>query len=282
MLQLYFLWFVVGVFCAAVLIFNGQWQPATKKFFLTTSAKVRELVQRENTPKFYIDRRVAQWTCHFFAVTLILLGITQFVVFYGSFKAPLYPIPYFLFAYILSSYDAENFQKEAENAERSYHAEKKIVGFLEPFLAQGGTLKNLCRQEGERREDLDVFLSMPSGNSFVVSVKNFNNEAERIKVWFDSKRGRLRYRRGQRGIKDFRKEPTIDLQEQVGRFLSDGLIPSCRVLHLILVFPSRIELSVHEATPVEEVGGHRFVKLNGVYLVLDEYLPPLINALHCA
>jgi hypothetical protein len=285
MLRLYLLWFIVGIVSAVVLILDGWWQPNFKKWFLTTSATIRELVQHENSPKFHIDRRVAQWACHSGAILLILLGVAQNTVFVGSYKALLYPVPYFLLAYILSSYDAKGFQKGFEISERGYQAEKKINEILLLFVHQEkGDISQPRRREKKRWEDIDRFVFIPSSKTgFAISVKNLGCKGEKVKVSFDVKRKRFRYRRGRRGIEDFPKDPTLDHKERVFRFSSDGSIPSCRNLHLILVFPPHVQLKVHQDSPVEVIGKHQFLKLNDVWVVIsDQGLAPLIESLHHA
>jgi hypothetical protein len=282
MLQLYFLWFFLGIFSGAMLVLDNWWQPSFRTWFLKTSARIREFLQHENRPRFHIDRRVAQAACRLGAVPLLLLGFVQAIFFAGSYKGLIYPIPPLLFAYILVSYDAENFKVEAEIAERGYRAEEKIDELLQPFVAQGGIISQPYRQEGNRLEDIDAFLSMPSGDGFAISVKNIGAEGDRVRVSFDLAQQRFRYRRGRRsGRKYFSTEPTLEHKNLVGRFLSDGLIPSCR-LHLILAFPSHVELNIHEASPVEEIRGHRFLKFNGVWVISDQDLALLIEALHHA
>ncbi len=284
MLQLYIWWLIVGIFCVVVLVLDGWWQPTLRENFLKASAKIRELVQHENTPKFHIDRKIAEYTCYAGTVALLLLGVFQAFTFAGSYKAVIYPIPPVLFAYILVTYDAKNFKVEAEIAERAYRAEEKINKLLEPLVvAQKGLILHPCRQEAGRQEDLDGFLSMPSGAGFAISDNNIGTEDEKIRVSFDVERQRLRYRRGHRsGRKFFSTELTLEHKNQVGRFLRDGLIPRCSVLHLILVFPSHVELNIHEASPVEEIHGHRFLKFNGVWVISDQDLVLLIEALHHA
>jgi hypothetical protein len=284
MLRLYLLWFIVGIASAVVLILDGWWQPRFKKCFLTGSAAIRELVQHESSQNFHIDRTVAQWACHSGAIFLILLGVVQGIVF-ESYKAFLYPVPYFLFAYILSSYDAKNFQKGFEISERGHQAEKKIYELLLPFVnRERGDISQPRRKEKRRWEDIDGFVFIPSSKTgFAISVKSLGCEGERVKVSFDVKRKRLRYRRGRRGIEDFLKDPILDHKERVFRFSSDGSIPSCRNLHLILVFPPHVQLNVYANSPVEVIGKHQFLKLNDVWVVIsDQGLMPLIENLHHA
>lgn len=282
MLQLIFWWLCIGIFSIVALALDDWWQRNFRILFLKIAARIRELVQYENTPKFHIDRTIAQWTCYLGTVPLLLLGVFQASTFAGSYKGLIYPIPPILFAYILISYDAKNFKVEAEIAERGYRAEEKIDELLQPFVAQGGIISQPCRQEGDRLEDIDRFLSMPSGDGFAISVKNIGTESERVRVSFDSARQRFRYRRGCRsGRRYFSTEPTLEHKNLVRRFLSDGLIPSSR-LHLILAFPSHVELNIHEASPVEEIRGHRFLKFNGVWVISYQDLAFLIEALRHA
>jgi hypothetical protein len=282
MLQLIFLWLFIGIFSVVALALDDWWQRNFRILFLKIAARIRELVQHENTPKFHIDRKIAQWACYLGTVPLLLLAFFQASTFAGSYKGLMYPIPPLLFAYILVDYDAQNFYVEAEIAERGYKAEEKIDELLEPFVAQGAIISQPCRQEGDRLEDIDRFLSMPSGDGFAISVKNIGVDGERVRVSFDSARQRFRYRRGRRsGRRYFSTEPTLEHKNLVRRFLADGLIPSC-ALHLILAFPFHVELNIHDASPVEEIRGHRFLKFNGVWVVSYQDLASLIEVLHHA
>ena len=282
MLQLIVLWLFIGISSVLALALDNWWQRNFRILFLKKAARIRELVQHENTPKFHIDRKIAQWACYLGTVSLLLLVFFQASKFAGSYKGLIYPIPPLLLAYILVSYDAKNFNIEAEIAERGYRAEEKIDELLQPFLDREGIISHLCRQEGDRLEDIDRFLSMPSGDGFAISVKNIGIDSERVRVSFDSARQRFRYRRGrQSGRRYFSTEPTLEHKNLVRRFLADGLIPSSRV-HLILAFPFHVELNIHEASPVAEIRGHRFLKFNGVWVVSYQDLASLIEILHHA
>lgn len=117
----------------------------------------------------------------------------------------------------------------------------------------------------------------------LISAKNVGSEDQRVKVFFDPVRQRLRFRKGRRGIGDFSKEPTLEHKKQVARFLSDGSIPSCRSLHLILAFPPHVQLDVHKDSPVEVIGKYQFLKSNDVWVVISDLdLALLIEALHDA
>jgi hypothetical protein len=262
--------------------FDECWQGNFRKFFLNLPAIIRKLLWQENRPRFHIDRKIAEWSCYFGVVPLLVLGFLQAFKFAGSYKGIVYPIPPLLFAHILLYYDAKNFQKEVEIAERGYRVEEKIDELLQPFADRGGIISQPCRQEGRRREDMDRFLFMPSGDGFAISAKSVGREDEKVKVSFDPVRQRLRLRKGRRGRDDFKVEPTLEHKERVRRFLSDGLIPSCRAIHLILVFPPHVELNLHKDSPVEEVvGGYQFLKFNNVWVLSEnEDLALLIEALH--
>jgi hypothetical protein len=240
---------------------------------------VREFKQRDKKPRFDIDRKILRWACYPTAAFLLIVSFLQAKFFAGTYKGFLYPVPPLALAYILVTFDAENFKKKLEKAVRGYVAEEEIDRFLQPFVERGGTISPLCRHENGRSEDIDKFLSMPSGKGFAISVKSVGSKDEKIKVSFDPTRKLLRYRKGRHGHGNFKQDPIREHRERVSRFLDDGLIPSCLSLDLILVFSSHMELAVHADSPVEIINENRFLKFEDVWVVSMQELALLIESL---
>lgn len=195
------------------------------------------------------------------------------VILTGSFG--LSPAALLLAAFILLNQGGK-FHRLLQDAKRESEAKVKVAQLLaEHFLPAGGQLYSPLQDNCLRLPDggyIDIFLSLPDGQSFAISVKSLKGAKDT--VFYDNKAKELRYR-NRHGKQRWSEEPISELKSLVELLLLRRELGSTAPT-MIVVFPSPVQVKVWENVAVQ-VGELEVLQVGGVYLIEENNLVALIN-----
>jgi hypothetical protein len=126
----------------------------------------------------------------------------------------------------------------------------------------------------------EMILHLPPDRVFVIFVKNLISTKDKsVKVFYDAAIESLRYRKGNRGKKNFSTDPILNAQQRSQWLLEHEpeLIPHPPIP--IVVFSDHVILKHHSKTPLQLYGKREFILHQGVYVVEEKKLPSLIMML---
>ncbi|GFE71944.1 hypothetical protein [Chroococcus sp. FPU101] len=131
---------------------------------------------------------------------------------------------------------------------------------------------------------IDYLLNLPNGKTFAISIRTIlppKYEKSSIRVYFDSTKNQLTYRKGHNGRRYFQFNPVQNLQNG-----TDWLFKNYRELFTqpaikILVMANPIEINTSIAnSPVQSINSDDYLCIEEVYVVEEAKLITLIEALN--
>ena len=185
-------------------------------------------------------------------------------------------------------------EKEIELTLQGEEAERHIAKLLKPLVGRGGQLfskvdDKRLRIADKENEGLDILLNL-SGIRFAISVKS--KRYEKVKVFYDPKYDQIRY-----SCKEYRKDwfPT-NITDEINKHINWLLTNRPKLFSkkkqpkkpwLIVVvcgFPSKPvkqqpRVAVFPDSPKEIINGTEYLKHKGVFVVDEESLISLVQAL---
>ncbi len=183
-------------------------------------------------------------------------------------------------------------EKEIQLIKQGEEAERHIAKLLKPLCGRGGQLVSKLDDNRLRLPelgDLDILLNL-SGIRFAISVKS--KRGDKIKVFYDRDHQAIRFST-KKGKDQFIRDIVQELNEQVDWLLDNRpkffskkkkqpkmpwkIVVVCSAPSYPVEHP--VKVAVFPDSPKEVIGGLEFLKHEGVYVVEEEKLLSLLQAL---
>ncbi len=185
-------------------------------------------------------------------------------------------------------------EKEIELTRQGEEAERHIAKLLKPLVGRGGQLfskidDKRLRIADKENEGLDILLNL-SGIRFAISVKS--KRYEKVKVFYDPKYDQIRYSCKECRKDWFRKDVTNEINQHINWLLTNRpklfskkkqpkkpwlIVVVCGVPSKPVKQPPRV--AVFPDSPTEVLNGTEYLKHKGVFVVDEESLINLVQAL---